>query len=279
MEQWTEIINSDGNSFSSQINGLWKYRDLILELVKRDFILYYKQTLLGPLWFIIQPILTVIVFTLVFGQMAGISTDGLPCMLFYLAGVTFWNYFSESFRQIAGSFIENQNVYSKVYFPRFIIPVSIVISNLIKLGLYFVLLAGFYIYYINHGYELRPNYYILLLPVLIATMGMLSMGMGMIIASLTCKYRDLKFLLSFGIQLMMYVTPVIYPLSATPEKYRFLFLINPMTIIIETFKFSILGKGSFSFMNLFYGIIITLIIFFLSLVIYAKIEKDFIDTI
>ncbi len=279
MEQWTEIITPGANSINSQFKNLWKYRDLALMLVKRDFILYYKQTILGPAWFVLQPLLTVIVFTFVFGKMAKISTDGLPHILFYLSGITCWNYFADSFKQISGMFIENQSIYNKVYFPRLVIPVSIVLSNLFKLGIYLVLFGAFYLYYFFNAYQIRPNISLLLLPLLILNMAILAMGTGIFVASLTYKYRDLKFLLNFGVQLLMYMTPIIYPLSATPEKYRFFFLLNPMTIIIETFKYGFLGRGGFSVLRLVCGITTTAIIFCISLVLFTRTEKNFIDTI
>ena len=279
MEQWTEIITPGANSINSQFKNLWKYRDLALMLVKRDFILYYKQTILGPAWFVLQPLLTVIVFTFVFGKMAKISTDGLPHILFYLSGITCWNYFADSFKQISGMFIENQSIYNKVYFTRLVIPVSIVLSNLFKLGIYLVLFGAFYLYYFFNAYQIRPNISLLLLPLLILNMAILAMGTGIFVASLTYKYRDLKFLLNFGVQLLMYMTPIIYPLSATPEKYRFFFLLNPMTIIIETFKYGFLGRGGFSVLRLVCGITTTAIIFCISLVLFTRTEKNFIDTI
>lgn len=279
MGQWTEIITPDANSINSQFKNLWKYRDLALMLVKRDFILYYKQTILGPAWFVLQPLLTVTVFTFVFGKMAKISTDGLPHILFYLSGISCWNYFADSFKQISGMFIENQSVYNKVYFPRLVIPVSIVLSNLLKLGIYLVLFGAFYLYYFFNAYQIRPNISILLLPLLILNMAILAMGTGIFVASLTYKYRDLKFLLNFGVQLLMYMTPIIYPLSATPEKYRFFFLLNPMTIIIETFKYGFLGRGGFSVLRLVCGITTTAIIFCISLVLFTRTEKNFIDTV
>ncbi len=219
-QSWTMIIRPDRGALEIPFREIFAYRDLLLLLVRRDFVAMYKQTILGPLWFIIQPVLTTLVFTLIFGNIAKISTDGLPQMLFYLAGITCWNYFSESFTKTSETFTQNASIFGKVYFPRVIIPLAIIISSLIKLGVQLLLFFGFAAYYWLIGANVVPNSVALLLPILVLLMGGIGLGMGMIISSLTTKYRDLKFLLTFAIQLFMYATPVIYPVSTLPETYK-----------------------------------------------------------
>ncbi len=247
--------------------------------VHRDFIAYYKQTILGPLWFFIQPLLTSLVFTVIFGQIAKISTDGLPPILFYLAGVTAWNYFADCFKKTSNSFTQNAHIFGKVYFPRVIVPLSIVITNLISFSIQFLLLLSFIIYYKLMGAAISPNIYIFLFPLIMIMMGLMGLGFGMIVSSLTTKYRDLQFLVAFGIQLLMYATPVIYPVSTIPVKYQWLITANPMTSIIETFRYAFLGTGSFSWLGLAYSFVFTLIIFILGLLVFNKTEKNFMDIV
>jgi lipopolysaccharide transport system permease protein len=248
--------------------------------VKRDFLASFKQTILGPLWFFIQPLLMTIMFTVVFGKFAKISTDGLPQVLFYLAGVTIWNYFSESFTKTANVFKDNANIFGKVYFPRLILPLSIICSNLVKFAIQFLLFIVFLFYYMITGKaNVHPNAMMLLTPLLILLMAGFALGAGMIISSMTTKYRDLSFLLVFGVQLLMYATPVIYPVNSLPEKYKIYVLANPIAPVVETFRYAYLGVGAFSWAALMYSMIFMLFILFSGVVIFNKVEKNFMDTV
>ncbi|MAW82884.1 MAG: ABC transporter permease [Crocinitomicaceae bacterium] len=279
-EKWTLIINQNNRfKITSFLRLLSNYKDLLFLFVKRDFVSQYKQTIFGPLWFIIQPVLTTITFTLIFGNLAKIPTDGIPNILFYMSGVTFWNYFADCVNKTSSTFVLNQGLFSKVYFPRIIVPFAVVINNLLKFGIQFLLLLIFWlIYYIRDG-EIYYNYTLFLLPFLILIMALLGLGIGMIISSMTTKYRDLSFLVSFGVQLLMYASPIVYPLSIVPYQYKWLIFINPMTSVIETFKFGFLGNGEFDIIWLSYSLLISIIIFFAGLVIFNKVEKSFIDTV
>ncbi len=278
-EKWTEVIEPERSIFSVNLREVWNYRDLLMLLVRRDFVATYKQTILGPIWFFIQPILTTITFAIVFGRIAGVSTDGVPMFLFYLAGVTLWNYFSECLNRTASVFKDNSSIFGKVYFPRLVMPLSIVASNLVKLGIQLFLFLVVWGYYLVISDSVVPNLAILLFPLLILMMGGLGLGLGMIISSLTSKYRDLIFLLTFGVQLLMYATPVIYPLSSIGEKYRWLIMANPMTAIIETFKYGFLGKGYFSVPLLLYSFLFTVLAVISGVLIFNKVERNFIDTV
>jgi lipopolysaccharide transport system permease protein len=248
-------------------------------LVRRDFVANYKQTILGPLWFFIQPLLTTIMFVFVFGRVAGLSTDGLPMMAFYLAGITIWNYFSEAFNKTASVFRDNAQIFGKVYFPRLTMPVSIVISNLFRFLIQFSLFLAVWVYYLSTTDMLHPNVYLLLTPLLVIMMGLLALGFGMIFSAMTTKYRDLIFLLTFGIQLLMYATPVIYPLSSISDKYKIIILVNPMSAIVETFRFGFLGSGIFSWGYLGYSFAFSVVILLLGTVIFNRVEKSFTDTV
>jgi lipopolysaccharide transport system permease protein len=243
--QWNDIIAPGTNLFDLPLKEIWKYRDLLTLLVKRDFISTYKQTILGPLWFFLQPLLTTLMFTLVFGRIAGLSTDGLPTILFYLSGITLWNYFADCLSRTSTVFKDNQAIFGKVYFPRLIMPLSIVVSHLVKLAIQLFLFLVIWLWYYFSAHVVHPNAAAFLLPVLILIMGTLGLGLGMIISSLTTKYRDLVFILSFAVQLLMYATPVIYPLSSIGIKYKYLIELNPLTGIIEAFRYGYLGKGAF----------------------------------
>ena len=276
------VIESNHKLFDLNLTTLWHYRDLLMILVKRDFISFYKQTLLGPIWFFVQPLFTTLTYIVIFGNIANVGTDGLPQALFYLSGITLWNYFSDCLLKTSTVFRDNSNIFSKVYFPRLIIPLSIIISNLIKFVVQFLLFLGllFYYYYFQ-GFQVQLHLLdvLLLFPLLIITMAFLGLGLGLIISALTTKYRDLSFLVTFGIQLMMYTTTVIYPLSITPGKFRKLIAINPMTGVIETFRNIFLGKGEISFDTLGYSLLFTIVALLLGLLIFNKVEKNFIDTI
>jgi lipopolysaccharide transport system permease protein len=279
IERWTEVISPRSNLFDIRLREVWKYRDLLMLLVRREFVATYKQTILGPIWFFLQPILTTLTFVLVFGRIAGIPTDGVPMIIFYLAGITLWNYFSDSLTRTSTIFKDNANIFGKVYFPRLVMPLSIIISNLIKLGIQFVLFLILWLYFLLVKGTVHPNLYLLISPLLVVIMGILGLGFGMMISAMTTKYRDLIFLLTFGIQLLMYATPIIYPLSSIPTKYKWLVLANPMTAIVETFRYGFLGKGSFSWGALVYSCCVTSVILFIGVVIFNRVEKSFMDTV
>jgi lipopolysaccharide transport system permease protein len=278
-QDWDLIIKGHTSLFDLKFKDLWHYRDLLFLFVKRDFVSFYKQTILGPLWFFIQPIFTTLVFTFVFGNLANISTDGLPQQLFYLAGITAWNYFADCLTKTSTVFKDNANIFGKVYFPRLIMPLSIVTSNLVRFGVQMILFLAMMGYYYIQGANFHVTNAILLFPVLVLLMAMLGLGVGLIITALTTKYRDLSFLITFGVQLLMYGTTVIYPLSAAPAKYKFLIELNPMTGIIEAFRYAFLGKGDFSIWSLGYSTIVTVVIMFFGILIFNKTERSFVDTI
>ena len=277
--QPTYFIHSKQSVFSLNLKEVWAYRDLLLMLVKKDFITFYKQTILGPIWFFLQPLLTTITYVLIFGRIAKLSTDGIPMILFYLAGITIWNYFAETLTKTATVFKDNAQMFGKVYFPRLAMPLSIVVANLVRFGIQISLFLLVWVWYLAKGAAVHPNIYILLVPVLVMMMGLLGLGLGMIINALTTKYRDLIFLLTFGIQLLMFATPVIYPLSSLPEKYKWIILANPMSEILEAFKFAFLGSGSFSWFYLLYSLIATLVILVFGTIIFNRVEKSFTDTV
>ncbi len=278
-EDWNLIIKGHTSLFDVKFKDLWHYRDLLFLFVKRDFISFYKQTVLGPLWFFIQPLFTTLVFTFVFGNLAKISTDGLPQQLFYLSGITAWNYFSDCLTKTSTVFRDNASIFGKVYFPRLIMPLSIVVSNLVRFVVQLVLLVIMMVYYAMIGANFQVTYAILFFPFLVILMALLGLGLGLIITAMTTKYRDLAFLVTFGVQLLMYGTTVIYPLSAAPEKYKFIIELNPMTGIIEAFRYAFLGKGEFTTWSICYSVVVTLIVLFLGIIIFNKTEKNFVDTI
>lgn len=263
------------------LKGLWRYRDLYFMYIKRDIVTKYKQTILGPLWYIIQPVFTTIMYMFVFGGLAGISTDGAPQPLFYLAGILFWNYFSESFLLCSDVFTANANVFGKVYFPRLVVPLSGVTSNLLKMLIQLALFAIVYVYYYSTLPEgvINVNASILLFPFLILLLALHAMSWGLIVSSLTTKYRDLKFLIQFGIQLFMYATPVIYPLSVAPEKYRNIIDLNPLAPIFEAFKYSTLSCGTLDWGGLLYSTLFMIVSLFLSVIIFSRTERNFMDTV
>jgi lipopolysaccharide transport system permease protein len=278
-KEWDLVIRPKRGLLDIDFRSIWQYRDLLFMFVKRDVVTVYKQTILGPVWFILQPILTTAIYILVFGNIANISTDGVPMILFYLSGIIVWNYFSESFNVTAKTFTENANIFGKVYFPRLIMPISKIVSGIIKFGIQFILFMVFYIIYFFNGSSIQPNLYIILVPYLILLMALMGLGVGIIFTSLTTRYRDFNFLISFGVQLLMYASPVIYPVSTIPEKYKILILANPMTHILETFKYAFLGAGSASWSGLAYATIFTLVVLLIGIVIFNKTEATFIDTV
>ena len=278
-EDWDLVIEPQSSLLDLNLKDVWRYRDLLWLLVKRDVVSFYKQTILGPLWFFIQPLFTTIIFTFVFGHLAGLSTDGLPQPLFYMAGITAWNYFADCLTKTSTVFRDNSGIFGKVYFPRLIMPLSIVVSNLVRFGVQLVLFFAMLVYYSITNGSFAPTLYVLLFPVLVIQMALLGLGLGLIITALTTKYRDLTFLITFGVQLMMYTTTVIYPLSASPIKYKWLIELNPMTGILEAFRFGFLGKGDLSFSSFGYSLLFTLIALVLGVIIFNKTEKTFVDTV
>jgi lipopolysaccharide transport system permease protein len=279
IEKWSEVIGSQNRLLSINWLEIWHYKDLLYMLVKRDFVTFYKQTILGPLWFILQPIIMTLTYVIIFGNIAKISTDGIPQFLFYLSGITLWSYFSESLNKVSSVFKDNANMFGKVYFPRLIMPMSIVVSGLIKLGIQFGIFLVVLTYYVIFNGNIHPNVWALALPLLIFLLALQSLGLGMIISSLTTKYKDLVFLVTFGIQLFMFVTPVIYPSSILPNNFKFIFELNPLNGIFECFRFGFLGAGAFQPFMLLYSSISALGIFLIGTLIYNKVEKDFMDTV
>lgn len=272
-------ITAEHSLLDLKLKDTWEYRDLLWLLVRRDFVSVYKQTILGPVWFILQPLLTTIIYTLVFGKIAGISTDNVPGPLFYMAGITAWNYFADCFLKTSTVFRDNAGVFGKVYFPRLIVPLSIVISNLVRFGIQLLLFLAFMVYYTWQDENIQPNIYIVLFPLLLLLIAALGLGAGMIISSLTTKYRDLSFLVTFGMQLLMYATTVIYPLSSAPEKYKWLIITNPMTGIIETFRYGFLGTGNFDWAMLGYSAGVAIVLLAAGLIIFTRVERNFVDTV
>ncbi len=280
MSEWTTVIKPKNSLLDIDLKGIWRYRDLVRMYVRRDIVTVYKQTILGPLWFLIQPMLTTVMYMFVFGGLAGISTDGLPQALFYMAGITLWNYFSTVFNKCSNVFAANSSVFGKVYFPRLVVPISGTISNLLQFLIQFCLFLAFYCYYAFFtDSPVHMNATALLFPVLVVMLAGHAMSWGLIITSLTTKYRDLTLLVSFGLQLFMYATPVIYPLSAAPEKFRDILAFNPLTSIFEAFKFGWLGSGSLSWWGLLYSLGFLCVTTFLAVVIFSRVERNFMDTV
>ena len=279
--EWTNVISSDHSLFKLNLKEVWDYRDLVFMFVKRDFISSFKQTILGPLWFFINPILTTIVFTLVFGGIANLPTDGIPQVLFYLAGNTLWGYFSSTMMSVSNVFTGNAGIFGKVYFPRLVTPIATIISSFMRLGiqlLLFFIVLGYFFY---KG-EVHPNLWALFFPVLIIFLALFSLGLGMIFSSLTTKYRDLSLLLGFGVSLFMWFTPVILPTSLVKQKlgsYGFLADLNPLTPIFECFKYGFIGSGDFNMTRLLTSFAFIIGILFVGIVIFNKSEKSFIDTV
>lgn len=278
-DAWTEVIQPNTGLFDLKLKEVWRYRDLLMMFVRRDFVATYKQTILGPLWFFIQPLLTTFTFMVVFGTIAGISTDGIPMMVFYMSGITIWNYFAECLNKTSTVFKDNANIFGKVYFPRLIQPLSIVVSNLVRFGIQMALFFGVWFYYLIKGSNLHPGPMVLIVPYLVFLMATIGLGAGMLISSLTTKYRDLVFLLSFGIQLLMYATPVIYSMNALPANYAWIIKANPLSAIIETFRYAFTGSGQFSWYALGYSTLCAVLLLLLGTLIFNKVEKSFMDTV
>lgn len=262
------------------VKGLWRYRDLYYMYIKRDIVTQYKQTILGPLWYVIQPLLTTVMYMCVFGGLAGISTDGVPQPLFYMAGITLWNYFSTCFTACSDVFGTNAGVFGKVYFPRLVVPLSACTSNLIRMLIQLCMFILIYVYFlIFKGFDMRLDFTLILFPVFIILVGLHAMSWGLLFSSWTTKYRDLKFLIQFGIQLFMYATPVIYPLSFAPEKYRWVLNLNPLTPVFEAFKYSCLGVGTFDATGLLYSLGVLCVTLFFAVIIFNRTEQRFMDTV
>lgn len=276
---WDQVIGGK-QAFSLGVRSIKNYRDLLFLFVKRDLVALYKQTVLGPLWIVLQPIVTTLTFTVIFGRLAGLSTDGLPMFLFYFSGFFIWSYFADCLTKTSDTFIHNGELFSKVFFPRLIVPVSILITHSVKLLVNLVLFIGVLIYFKIYGANFQVRYELLwLFPLLILVIAFLGLSIGLIISSLTTRYRDLRFMIQFGVQLLMYLSPIVYPLSMAKGTIRQIVLLNPVTSIIETVKYIFLGKGEFSWLNLSYSLSVTLILLFIGLFIFRKVERSFIDTV
>ncbi|MDP1801962.1 MAG: ABC transporter permease [Bacteroidota bacterium] len=281
-EAWDLVLEPKTSWYSLGLDQILRFKDLLFLFVRRDFVSVYKQTILGPIWFFVQPVITAITYAVIFGILADIPTDGVNPILFYMCGITLWNYFSDTLSKTADTFTANASVFGKVYFPRMIVPLSVVLSNLVKLGIQLLLFIAVWGYFLATDNTLHPNITILLVPFLILLMGFLGLGFGIIITSMTTKYRDLKFLITFGVQLLMYASPIVFPLSLVSEKYpqyKIFLLANPITSIIEAFKYAFLGVGEFNWLYLGYSLSFTVVLLFIGLIVFNKVEKSFMDTV
>jgi lipopolysaccharide transport system permease protein len=276
---WTTCIKPKNNWLDINIKELIHYRDLIKLFVYRDFVVYYKQTILGPLWFLIKPLITTIIYTLVFNKIARIPTDSVPPMLFYLTGTILWNYFSTCLNSTSNTFVQNAGIFGKVYFPRMAVPIATVISQLVQFGIQFLLFTAIWLFFKSQGAPIELGWEIALLPLLVLQMAALGLGFGMIVSSLVTKYRDLSFLMEFAVQLWMYASPVVYPLSQIPVQYRAMYSLNPMVSVIELFRKSFLGISSFNISYYLIGWISTIFILFIGMILFHKVEKSFMDTV
>ena len=277
--EYTTVIKPKNKLFEVDFKEIWQYRDLFSMFVKRDIITQYKQTILGPAWFFIQPIITTVMYSIVFAGIAGISTDGLPQFMFYLAGIVCWQYFADCLNKTSSTFTANQGIFGKVYFPRMIVPLSTVASGLVRMGIQFLLFIAVYVYYLFMGVHISPNIYILLLPLIIIMLAGLSLGFGIIISSMTTKYRDLTIFFSFIVQLWMYATPIIYPLSSMSPKRQWIMGLNPVTSLVETFKYGTMGVGTFSWMMLGYSFVFMLVLLGIGIIVFNKVQRSFMDTV
>ncbi len=276
---WDTVITSGRGNLDFNLKELWQYRDLLMMFVKKDIITVYKQTILGPVWFVVQPLLTSLMFLVVFNSIANISTGAVPPILFYLIGTTLWNYFADTLNTTSKTFTDNASIFGKVYFPRIILPISKVVSGFIKFLIQFSLFAVLLLYYVFVSKSIMPNWYLLLTPLWLLVIILMSLAFGIIITSLTTKYRDLIFLVAFGVQLAMYATPVIIPLSEVHGRKKIFFLVNPLTSLFEAIKYGLLGKGEFDAGWLLYSVVFTIVFLVLGIFIFNKVEKRFIDTV
>jgi len=278
-DYWTHILRPQGRWFDLRMKELWQYRDLVLLFVRRDFVAQYKQTILGPAWHFMQPLFTTIVFTIIFGKIARISTDGAPPFLFYMAGTTIWSLFSATLNGTAHTFVANASIFGKVYFPRLAIPVSVLISRLIAFVIQFVLFLGFLVYFATTGSVIHITAYALLTPLMLLLTVGIAMGLGIIVSAMTTKYRDLAVLVGFGVQLMMFATPVIYPVSVIPEPYQFWMALNPLAHVVEFFRYAYLGVGTVTWAGLAYSTAMTLLILLVGIAMFNRVERTFMDTV
>lgn len=277
---WTLIIKPNPGWFQLGLGDIWRYRDLVVLFVKRDFVAIYKQTILGPLWFVFQPLLTIIMYSLVFGRLAGIPTEGLPPMLYYMGGLAAWNYFADCLNKSSNTFVNNAALFGKVYFPRLVVPISIVLSNLISFFiqiLFLICFMGFFAWQGKFHFIVQPQ--LMLLPLLVLIMSSLGLGLGILISSLTTKYRDLRYVVTFGVQLLFYGTPVIYSMGFVPPAFRFWINLNPMSPVIEAFKYVFLGVGSWNWMGLGYAALVAAFVLAFGVLIFNRVEKSFSDTV
>ncbi len=277
--EWDLIISNKKSFFKLNLKGIVNHKDLLFLFVYRDFVSTYKQTILGPLWFFIQPILTSITFVIIFGGFAKIPSDGIPGILFYMSGIIMWNYFADCINQTSHTFTQNQNLFGKVYFPRIIVPLSKVVNNLLKFFIQLILFLILYAFFYLNGFGFSLDWTFILLPLLLIQMAFTGLGFGMIVSSLTTKYKDLTFLINFAVQLLMYASPIVYPISIVPEKFKLIIMLNPFTSIIEIFKNSVFGTGYINIFWILYSFCFSIIVFLIGLIIFNKVEKSFIDTI
>jgi len=276
--EWS--IENKSTALSTKLKEVWMHRDLLRLMVKKDFITFYKQTLLGPLWYFIQPLFTTLIFMFIFGKIGGFKTDGIPRPVFYMSGIILWNYFADCVTKTATVFKDNADLFGKVYFPRIILPISIVISNLVKFSIQFIFLIiiiGYYVFF--HKEHVGINYFIILFPFLILVMAILGLGIGLIISAMTTKYRDLSFLITFGVQILMYTTTVAYPLSSVDKSIQWIVELNPMTSVIETFRYAFLGQATFQWIDLMYSFSFSIFMLSIGVFVFNKVERNFIDTI
>jgi len=278
-DTWDTIIKPKSGWINIPFGEIYRYRDLIFMFVKRDFVTFYKQTILGPLWYIIQPLVNSVIFTIIFGKLAKIPTDGLPPFLFYMAGTVAWGYFSTCLTQTSNTFVANREIFGKVYFPRMTVPISIVITGIFQFLIQFVIFIGFLLYYWHQGAEVSPSIMIFTLPLILLQMAILGLGMGILVSSLVTKYRDLTFAMTFAVQIWMYLTPVVYPLTQVPENYRNLYVLNPMVSIVESFRGAFLGVSSIETHHILISVLVTLTIFIVGVILFSRIEKTFMDTV
>jgi lipopolysaccharide transport system permease protein len=276
---WTKIIQPDSGWFDLHLRELWRYRDLVTLFVRRNFVSVYKQTILGPLWYLLQPIFSTLVFTVIFGNIAKLPTDGLPHMVFYMSGIVTWNYFTGCLTQTSHTFVSNAGIFGKVYFPRLTVPISVVITNLLQFAIQFGLFLGFFFYFYFRGASIHPNWWIFFMPLLILQMACLGLGLGIIVSSLTTKYRDLTYLVAFGVQLWMYATPIVYPISLVPSRYQWLLALNPMSATVEVFRYAFLGAGSIRPYHIGMSAATTFFCLAVGVIIFSRVEKTFMDTV
>lgn len=278
-DQWTTVLRSQSGWFDLHLKDLWEYRDLIFLFVRRDFVSVYKQTVLGPVWFLLQPLVSTFIFTIIFGKIANIPTDGMPQPLFYMAGIVTWNYFAGCLTRTSDTFVANAGIFGKVYFPRLTVPLSAVIINLLTFAIQFALFLLFIGFFAMKGSEVHPNAWILLTPLLLLQMGALGLGLGILISSLTTKYRDLTFVVGFGVQLWMYASPIVYPMSQVPARWQWLYALNPVAAIIETFRHAFLGTGSVNLQHLGVSAGITVLLLAVGIITFSRVEKTFMDSV